>query len=640
MEYPYIAVLWNPGSALQTHQVAPLVTRIQSDTRWRPVLLRNGITVFTRRPNAAFLNAYPLAGKTGVILGLLFRRDNGSRLSLRQITDDVDFAEACLRSRGEHLTKNFWGAYVALLSNQNTGDWSIARDCSGMIPCYYTSVLGITIAFSDVRDLQFLSNTQHNDKSFFRFEVNWRYIVGFLAASQMQIRDTGLKDIYELLAGESLESVSGRRVARTLWDPVSIAESNPSMGIDPGNICCVLRESAHSCITAWSNTSDRILLSLSGGFDSSLVLALLAAAPRPPNVLCVNRFASGPGEDERGYARTAARWAQADLLELPWDTETLVFNDNCLRLPQTAKPALPHLFNGLDAPIYNRLGAIHGFDTIWTGQGGDHLFMAMNTDLGLADCLKRHGLASSQMLTTLMETAKLTRKSVIHLTRLTIGRAIRFPDNRVLSCNAFFKWTNLLPQTQFLREHLLPPDLAEYIQHPWAARSAVLPPGKRYQLLLLAEVLNRHRPLYGLQDLQEFHPLLSQPLIEDCLRIPVYLLFTGGKTRGLARLAFADCMPPQIVTRHGKGQTTQIALSLFRRSLPFLRQLLLDGSLVQRDLVDRNALESVLNPGGPIDGTTLFPLAACLAIEVWLQGWMSKTADIRHAGSRPVSTTH
>lgn len=640
MEYPYICILWTPGNASQAQHAAPLITRIQSDTRWHPTLLRNGMAVFTRTPQATFLNAYPLAGNAGVILGILFRRDNASRLSVRDVADDIDFAEACLGSRGEHLTKNFWGTYVALLCHPYTGDWSMARDCSGMIPCYYASVQGITIAFSDVRDLEFISEAWNQDESFLRFEVNWRYIVGFLAASQMQIRDTGLKEIYELLAGESVESVSGRQVVRALWNPVPIAEGDPSIPIDLGTTCRVLRESAQSCVTAWGNTSERILHSLSGGFDSSLVLSLLAATPQPPNVLCVNRFASGPGEDERGYARTAARWVQADLLELPWDTETLVFDHNCLRLPKTAKPTLPHLFNGLDAPIYNRLGATHGCDTIWTGQGGDHLFMAMNTELGLTDCLQRHGLASSQMLTTLRETATLTRKSVMHLTRLTVGRTFHYRCGKLLSANAFFKWTNLLPQTRFLRRSLLPSDLAEYIQHPWAAPSAVLAPGKRYQLLLLAEALNRHRPLYGLQNLQEFHPLLSQPLIEECLRIPVYLLLTGGMTRGLARRAFADCLPSRIVTRHGKGQTTHIALSLFRRSLPFLRELLLDGLLVQRDLVDRTLLESELSPNGPIDCTALFPLAACLATEVWLQSWLSKTTDSQCVGFRPWTTTH
>ena len=453
----------------------------------------------------------------------------------------------------------------------------------------------------------------------------------------MQIRETGLKDFYELLAGESLEFVAGRQTVRTLWNPLPIADYDPSIKTDIGETCRALRETAQSCIAAWAGVEERILHSLSGGFDSSLVLTLLKAAPRHPNTLCVNRFATGPGEDERSYAHSAAVWAKADLLELPWDSKAMVLDDNCLRFPRTAKPTLPHVFNGLDAPIYNQLGATHGCDTIWTGQGGDHLFMAMNTDLGLVDCLQHHGLLSSQMITTLRDTATLTRKSVPHLIGHTIGRMIPTGDH--FSRTGFFRWTALLPQTRFLTQSLLPPDLPEYIRNPWAAPSAFLPPGKRYQLLLLAEVLNRHRPLYGMQVVQEFHPLLSQPLIETCLRIPVYLLLTGGKTRGLARLAFKDYLPNGIFARQGKGQTTQFTLNLIHRSLPFMTELLVDGVLARQDILNRHLLKSALHPDTPIDWTALFPLSACLAAELWLQGWANRATG----GQCPVAlatTTH
>lgn len=638
MEYPYIGVLWTPANTSQAHVAAAVTTKLQRDTHWQPALLRHGITIFTREPHVAFLDAYPLAGKTGVVLGTLFRQDNDSRLSPQAVAEDINFADACLRSRGEHLTKTCWGTYVALLSHPQTGDWSIARDCSGMIPCYYTTARGVTIAFSDIRDLDLLSDIRDQNGPLLRFEVNWRYIIGFLASTQMQIRDTGLKGVHELLAGESLESTSGPQNVRALWNPIPIAEHDSSIQIDIGDACRVLRETAQSCIRAWAGTGHRILHSLSGGFDSSLVLSLLKAAPGPPKVLCVNRFASGPGEDERGYSRTAAQWAQVDLLELPWDNKALALDDNCLRLPRTAKPALPHLFNGMDAAIYNQIGATYGYDTIWTGQGGDHLFMSWGSDLGPTDCLQHHGLMSSRMVTTLAETSRLTRKSLIHLTRLTIRRNIHVFAHKILSDDPFFAWVNLLPDTRFLTQSLLPPDLVVYIQHPWAARSAVVSPGKRHQLLLLAEVLNRHRPLYGLQGVQEFHPLLSQPLIEACLRIPIYLLLTGGKNRGLARLAFKDCLPPKILSRQGKGQTTHFTLRLLQRNLPFLTELLFDGALLRQGIVDRDTLEPVLRPDAPIDGFTTSSLFACLAAEIWLQGWMSKTTGTRRTGSRHRTT--
>ncbi len=139
MEYPYIAILWTPGTALKTHHVETLIAKIQRDARWYPTLVRQGIALFTQKPRASFLDVYPLAGKSGVVLGTLFRQGGTRRLSLREIAEDVDFDNICLRTRGEHLTKSYWGSYVALLSHPHTGDWSIARDCSGM--CYVLQYL-------------------------------------------------------------------------------------------------------------------------------------------------------------------------------------------------------------------------------------------------------------------------------------------------------------------------------------------------------------------------------------------------------------------------------------------------------------------------------------------------------------------
>lgn len=626
MEYPYIAILWSPRDELQSLAASRLLhsESLQNGSEWQQCVGREGLTILTRAqrpgaPQASCLKAYSLPGDRGLILGTLFRRGGTAVVPPHEMAGKVDLAEACLTTRGNYLTKHLWGTYVAFLSDSRTGDWSIARDCSGMLPCYYTSLGGVILAFSDIRDIVQLAEC--NGKApLVTLGVNWRYIIGFLAASQMQIRETGVSNIYELLAGESLVFTGGRHFVHSLWDPVSIAQGES--WVDLQETCCVLRETTFSCIEAWASAHHRILHSLSGGFDSSLVLSLLTRSAKRPKVMCLNRFATGPAEDERHYARIAARAAGVKLEELPhlggWSLE-----DSCMKICRTAKPTIAQLFAGMDAETNDLLGASKGAEVLWTGQGGDHLFMAIETVMGVADCWIHHGLGQ-ELKAAFRDASKLTGKSYLHIAR-TICKLVR-ADNFLLAAE-------LSPRTAFLAPDALPEDLATYILNPWLLSSASLPPGKRLQVTYLAEVLNRHRPYYGIQQLQEFHPLLSQPLIELCLQIPVYRLLAGGKTRGLARQAFQTDLPAAILGRERKGQTTHRILGVLRQSMPFLTEALLHGQLADQGLLSREALASILQPDAAISSSSIFPLLACLAAERWLASW-SNSMSLKHVSGR------
>jgi asparagine synthase (glutamine-hydrolysing) len=139
------------------------------------------------------------------------------------------------------------------------------------------------------------------------------------------------------------------------------------------------------------------------------------------------------------------------------------------------------------------------------------------------------------------------------------------------------------------------------------------------QIRFLAEVANRHRPIARLERAPQHHPLLSQPLMEVCLQIPTYLLLQGGRERALAREAFANQVPPQILRRYDKGSTVAHATEMLRRSDPFLRELLLGGILAENNVIDRKELEPFILQGQPYREEQLLPLLACIAAEVFVR---------------------
>jgi asparagine synthase (glutamine-hydrolysing) len=153
-----------------------------------------------------------------------------------------------------------------------------------------------------------------------------------------------------------------------------------------------------------------------------------------------------------------------------------------------------------------------------------------------------------------------------------------------------------------------------------------LPTGKQCQIHFLSELLNRHRPPPFADRVEEHHPLMSQPLIELCLRIPIYLLVAGGRQRSLARHAFREYVPPAIYNREDKGGTGTRLVDRIRESAPFLKDLLLDGLLVHEGIVERAALERHLIHGQPLRSSQLTSLLACIAAESWARTWRTASA--------------
>lgn len=607
MDFPYLAALWNPLDPQSATEAAGVLSSLP-ETRWTQVLRHSGFALYTNPPPVPYLASMPLRDDNGAILGILFNRGQNRRLTPMEIREDPALATMSTGTI-RHLTRNYWGAYVAFLWNRHTRDWWVVRDCSGMIPCYYTTNHGVTLLSSDARSFLSIGNPYGTGSPVTSVDINWTYVAGFLANSQLQIRETGLKNVYELLAGETICHHKQVQSVELSWDPASFIDTDPRESRVARREA--LRHTVTSCIHAWASAHDWVVHCLSGGFDSSLVLALLASSPKRPHIVCVNRYSAGPAEDERPYARTAAHAAGIPLIEWPWNFGNRTLDASCLNFPVGVKPSITNLFSPLEAPFLAALNAAHHFDAIWTGEGGDHLLLALNTELLLTDFLRIRGFRSG-LLETLRDAAKLTGHSIPRLITNVLRDLCNSRRSDLDAPDAVALPSDASPLNGRLRD---------YIRHPWACTTAEIPPGKRRQILLLAEVIHRLRPLPATQECVELQPLLSQPIIEQCLSIPTYDLLESGRTRGLARAAFATELPIEILNRESKGQTTHHVLGLIYRSLPFVSDLLLDGMLVRQGLLNRAKLEPVLTEKAPINASQLFPVLACLAAEIWTRSW-------------------
>ena len=272
----------------------------------------------------------------------------------------------------------------------------------------------------------------------------------------------------------------------------------------------------------------------------------------------------------------------------------------------TCKPAVTALFRLLEIELINRIAEDAGARTLWTGQGGDHVFLQATDSPIATDYLQLQGFRLG-LITAIRAQAHLSRQPYWFVLKSIYSR------RRGVGSTS----NTLAREPCFVAQAALPDDVDRYVQHPWVADAEDLPRGKQMQIRFLSEVANRHRPIARLERAPQHHPLLSQLLMECCLQIPTYLLLRGGRERALARDAFADRVPAQILRRRDKGSIVSHATEMLRQSEPFVRELLLDGVLAGAGVIVRSELEPFIVQRQPFREEHLMPLVACIAAEVW-----------------------
>lgn len=601
--YSYVAFLRRAQAGRIDDPTQELINRFRErHPQWSLSDEGKGISLFHLAPRGRSAAAIVLPDGSGVILGTVFPRDLAASPRDWRPVIDKHCAESIVRTRGRHLMETFWGGYVAFLADRDGAVHYILRDCSGKIPCYTLVQGDCTIVAASVEDLSGLPLP--------RFSINVQYLAGFVYETELTRRECALNEVNEVLAGECLELKGGHARQFAVWDPRAI--SREGIVEDFEDASRQVREVSQSCIDFWASKYDRIVHHLSGGLDSAVVLGCLKGSAYRPQVTCLHMESGETGESECSYARLAAEAADAELVVLPGFSENSRYDERIFRLPRAPKPSVAHLGVAIESDLRNLVPSRTGAEATWDGQGGDHLFFESRSPFAAVDYAFRHGIAGdySRHVRDAVRLSRLSYWSVqLKSIRLGLLRARWQPDDEYHR------------EVMFLNPEIRPSNIVDYIWQPWSNDASDLPPGKRWQISLLGRLIHRHRPIPGLQYADSHHPLFSQPLFELCLRIPVHTLLRGGINRAVERAAFRDCVPEPIIQRQTKGSIASTFMSNIRESWPFIRDLILDGELVQERILERSSLEPFLATNRPMNHRALWPFLSCIAAEVWARKW-------------------
>jgi asparagine synthase (glutamine-hydrolysing) len=557
------------------------------DGAWTMAVNYRGLRLLTRT-DARDVDAIVLPSDKGVVSGILFERREGGDRRLYEV--DGDAVSAWCASEGKALVEQYWGPYLAVVSDTERDRVLILRDPLVARACYFAELPGVHVMFTDVADWAQLSSLTVDDD----------YITLFLRHTRIEGARTGLCGVREAIPGVLYRWERSGPAETTVWAPWPPARGAAIFNFDEAR--AGLRRSAEAAAGAWAHADLPIVHRLSGGFDSSAALACLVRCGAS-DIVCVNeRPLNVPEGDEFDAASRMAAHVGVKLCGLTFDAATADYGA-IQRAPASAKPSPADMaFASAEITSLFDEGRL---SALTSGQGGDQVFSRRPLTDAAADAI-RDGRSWAEVRRILWEEARLSGKPLAEiLSRSWLG--LVQPQGR--------RVTELLNTHRDAKDGEQSAALAYQLAHPWLCDIDHRGPARTYRALNLLDLAFYQRPTPASAHSLAAPSFASQPIVETILRIPPYVMQQGGMIRALARAVFADLLPPATLGRTRKGDTTRHFRRALDKNLDFLRAFLPDGELVRRGILDRCVLEDDLKAP---EGRALFRLSAALVAESWI----------------------
>jgi asparagine synthase (glutamine-hydrolysing) len=223
--------------------------------------------------------------------------------------------------------------------------------------------------------------------------------------------------------------------------------------------------------------------------------------------------------------------------------------------------------------VWEAAGARYGASSFFSGGGGDSVFCYLKTTAPAVDAFIERG--SKAGIAAIRDLSLLHQCTIWKAARLTFKKLFRKPS---------LDWSRDI--TLLNPECLaLTPD-----RHSWMDAPAGALPGDREKIHdLIGTQLFRDMTPRGAGRAMHF-PLLTQPVMEACLRVPSWMWIRDGRNRAVARDAFADLLPPGIIDRRSKGSYMSYMTAIYARDKWAMREFLGEGRLCANNLLDRPSL--------------------------------------------------
>jgi asparagine synthase (glutamine-hydrolysing) len=446
-------------------------------------------------------------------------------------TGDTPVLPHLYEEHGPELVRQLRGMFAFALWDERRGRLVLARDRLGKKPLVWTRLADGTLAFaSELKALLRLPDI--------RREVDLRAIDEYLALQYVPAERSGLLGIHRLLPGHVLVAEGeGQRISR-YWH----AEPAVIDGVSSDEEWLELvRETVREAVSLRLEADVPLGALLSGGIDSSIVVALMAETSSRP----VRTFTVGFDDkryDERAYARAVAeRFATVH-------EELTIREDVAETLPRIARAFDEPLGDEAALPTFLVCEQARRHVTVaLTGDGGDESFAGYERYLAL-DLAARVPAAVARPAARALRGVPAARREP----RSALFRAARLLD--VAAAPADRRYTRLM--------EVFPLERRRRLWSDDVARNVLLVPDRTgvtgLQLVdvrtyLPGDLLPKADISSMAHSLELRSPLLDHRVLELGLALPHSLKTRGRKGKVALRRAFASLLPPEVASRAKSG---------------------------------------------------------------------------------------
>lgn len=528
---------------------------------------------------------------------------------------DTEILPHLYEAEGDEMAQALIGMFAFAVWDAERQRALIVRDRLGKKPLYYAEVDDVLVFGSELKAV-LASGLVPTDLDLEALEL--LLALGFVPGPR-----TLLRHVRKLLPGGRLVVEQGRVRVEQYWRyPRPDADTSRSESEWEEELIELLRDAVRLRLM-----SDVPLgAMLSGGLDSSLIVALMAGeSTRPVQTFSVGF--SGTPDNELPVAREVSRALGTEHHELelslddPVDLEGLIWS--------------------LDEPVAD-LSAI-GFTALseltarhvtvaLSGQGADELLAGYDRYRQVA-AIERWSRAPASVRRAVGAAATLGPP------RIRRGAAAAAADDPVVAgAIARSEWLETV-RSRSARGGLeqVPPSVVEAVladrvdgaPRHGLARTLVLDA----QLSLVDDMLHYFDRTSMASSLEVRVPFLDHRLVELCARMPVSLKLSGGTTKAILRSAARGLVPETVLERPKVGFFSSAVGHWFDRQIGGeIVDRLLDPSARFAAYVDQREVEQLLRRTGSYRSSKL--LLTLLMLEVWLSSYLPRAAAVRPSAER------
>ena len=576
------------------------------------VHLSDGISMGARRLSIIDVAGghQPLSNEDGTVWAM----QNGELYNHREIRQELERAGHVFRTNCDtealpHLYEQYGFSVPERLRGKfSLAVWDtvnhrglIARDRLGVKPLYYAFVGDSVVFGSELKTIL--------ASGLIRPELSLDAIAAYLTLGFVPGSLTPFAGIEKLPPGHKLIIENGRARLECYWSLPEQVSVTQKRSVD--ELGEELIERLEDAVSLRLMSDVPVGAMLSGGIDSSVIVALMAKNTSSPVKTFSVGFAEAGAANELSDARSVARFLGTDHheLELSLSDPGVDLVDLCWQLDEPLAD-----LSALGFLSLSQLAA-REVKVALSGQGADELLGGYTRHRNAALAARWDALptaASRASLFVLRRMGSRTRKAAKIL-------GAQSTVDRILMMKSFVGAD--------LRNELVKPNAASLDPARAAVAAAVSDrPGDFFSSVLAADMrlslvddmLHYFDRTSMAHSLEVRVPFLDHHFVEFCATVPQELKVRRLTTKYLLKRASRGLIPDAIIEKRKLGFFYPALGAWFNAESSMVRDLMLDSDARTAQFLDRSAVEALVDRQS-IRGDAIEPLLTVVMLELWLR---------------------